>query len=108
MSDDLCKIIGVMADGTEHLLGEGPIPWRMKAKDILRSYGFDDLDSEASPSSYALVAVEDLVGWMLKVGWTAPPMITHPAPAGTPYPSSMQDGVASPPIGTEESDPKGV
>lgn len=80
MTTDQCAIVGVK-NGVETLLGSGPMPWQMKAKDILKSYGFDDFSEDDTQASYALVAIEELVTWMLKMGWTPPPMITHPANA---------------------------
>ena len=73
MIDDTCDIIGIK-NGVETLLGRGPIPWNMKAKEILFSYGFNDFSDEDSQASYALAAVEELVAWMVKMGWTPPPM----------------------------------
>lgn len=77
MCDDMCDIVGVNG-GVEALLGKGPMPWKMKAKDILRSYGFDDFSADDSEASLALTAVEDLVTWMIKMGWKPPPLITVP------------------------------
>lgn len=76
---DLCTIVGVKRDGTEVTLGQGPVSPISKARDILRSYGFERLDDEDSQDSYALVAVQELVSWMVKVGWQAPPLVTIPA-----------------------------
>jgi hypothetical protein len=75
-TEDLCTIVGRKPDGTEHVLGHGPMQPKMKARELLRSYGFDDPDNEDSESGYAMAAIEDLLTWMLKVGWKAPPLVT--------------------------------
>lgn len=76
--DDLCNIVGV-TNGVETLLGRGPKPWRMKAKEIFRSYGYEDWSEHDLDPCYAMSAAGDLVAWMIKVGWKPPPMITEPA-----------------------------
>jgi hypothetical protein len=73
---DLCEIFGKRPDGTRELLGKGVMPPAMKARELLRDYGFDDPDNEDSESGYAMAAIEDLLKWMLKVGWQAPPLVT--------------------------------
>lgn len=77
--DDLCTIIGVESDGTEVILGQGPVSWKAKAKDIFRSYGFEPYSEHDLAPCYALSAVDDLVKWMIKVGWKTPPLVTIPA-----------------------------
>lgn len=76
---DLCAIYGRDAEGTEHLLGHGPMPPRMKARELLRDHGFDSPDDEDSESAFALAVCEDLVAWMVKVGWQPPPAVAVPA-----------------------------
>lgn len=79
--DDLCTIVGVKSDGTEVELGEGPIQPRSKAVELLRSYGFTDLDGESSDGHYALMAIEELLSWMVRIGWKSPPVLTRPSDA---------------------------
>lgn len=76
---DLCEIFGKRPDGSQELLGKGPMPPAMKARELLRDYGFDTPDDEDSESAFALAVCEDLVAWMLKVGWQAPPAVAVPA-----------------------------
>lgn len=63
---ETCKVIGVRADGTEVDLGERPLPPKMKARDIVRSY-FGEIDEdEGNDGAMALWACNELVDWMAK------------------------------------------
>lgn len=75
-SQDLCTIVGVKPDGTEVILGQGPLPPASKAREILRNYGFENFNCEDSEASFAMAAIEDLIVWMIKVGWKPPPLVT--------------------------------
>lgn len=58
------QIIGVRPDGVEVDLGAAPMPPRMKAKDIVRSY-FGEIDEESgNDGAMALWCCNELIDWM--------------------------------------------
>jgi hypothetical protein len=63
MSDTM-TVIGRKADGAEVNLGEMPISLELKARELLRSYGFPNYDDEDSLDACALWAMQDLVALM--------------------------------------------
>ena len=72
---DLCQIVGIKADRSETVLGSGVMPPKMKAMELLNNYGFNPND-EYGEGGYAMSAVEDLINWMVRVGWKAPALIS--------------------------------
>lgn len=90
---DICTVVGVKADGTEHVLGTAAVSPITKARDILRSYGLDDFSvggDDWTNADAALQSCKDLIDWMKKAGWTPPGMLTqvNAAPAVTPTASA--------------------
>jgi hypothetical protein len=84
--DDLCELLGVK-DGRHVSLGQTLISPISKARDCLKNYGLCDFEDEMSEASLALAATEDLVAWMVRMGWTPPPVVIIPfesvvSPAG--------------------------
>lgn len=78
---EMMDLYGKKADGTEEFLGHVPMSPEMKIPDLVRSYGFnpDDLDE----GSMVVGAMEDLIAWLKKQGWTPPPIIPADTQAGT-------------------------
>ena len=80
---DLCDLYGVDKSGRQVFLGRTLSTPKMKAREILRDYGFTDFADSDSESSLALEAMNSLVEWMTTVGWR-PPEVTLIQPSGSP------------------------
>lgn len=75
--DDRVTALGVRADGSSEVVGTAPMPPKMKMREIVRNYfgeptcGPNDCD-DASMCMYALESYHE---WLVKQGWTAPPIV---------------------------------
>lgn len=58
------QVIGVRQDGSEVDLGRTPMPPKMKAREIVRSY-FGEIDEDAgNDGAMALWSCNELIDWM--------------------------------------------
>ena len=79
---DTVQLVGVKADGTEHVLGTATMPPKMKARELVRDM-FNTIDEETgNDGAMAYWVCEQLIEWMEKT----PPVfnVASPAPAQAP------------------------
>lgn len=65
-------LVGVRANGEHVNLGKVAMPPRMKAREIAQSYFGPFQDDDGSESEACFVALEELIDWLVKQGWTPP------------------------------------
>ena len=65
-------LVGVRANGEHVNLGKVAKPPRMKAREIAQSYFGPFQDDDGSESDACFGALEELIDWLVKQGWTPP------------------------------------
>lgn len=64
---DECQLVGVKADGTQHVLGTVTMPAKMKAREIVQSYfGHFHEDDDYGDAAMAYQCCLDLIAFMQK------------------------------------------
>lgn len=65
-------LVGVRANGEHVNLGKVAMPPRMKAREIAQSYFGPFQDDDGSEAESCFGAMDELIGWLVKQGWTPP------------------------------------
>ena len=65
-------LVGVRANGEHVNRGKVAKPPRMKAREIAQSYFGPFQDDDGSESDACFGALEELIDWLVKQGWTPP------------------------------------
>ena len=65
-------LVGVRANGEHVNRGKVAKPPRMKAREIAQSYFGPFHDDDGSESDACFGALEELIDWLVKQGWTPP------------------------------------
>ena len=65
-------LVGVRANGEHVNRGKVAKPPRMKAREIAQSYFGPFQDDDGSESDACFCALEELIDWLVKQGWTPP------------------------------------
>lgn len=77
--DESIVLLGVKADGTEHVLGTVTMPPTMKAREIVRKMVGEPDEEVGNDAAQALWCCEQLIDWM----GVNPPVISVTPPAVT-------------------------
>ena len=75
-------LLGIRADGSSAVIGQVPMPPKMKMREIVENFigrPSDDPDDD-SPENTCMWALEAFHAWMLEQGWTPPQITITPKP----------------------------
>jgi len=74
---DTVNVLGVKADGSQHLIGTAPMPASMKRLELAREQ-FGEPNGDGNDADCCLWAMEAYHEWLVKQGWQAPPLVVSP------------------------------
>jgi len=90
---DMVTLVGVKADGTEHVLGQATMPPKMKARELIQNYfgQFDGGNDDDSDGAMAYLAACELIDWMEKQGGVKVELTQPAALAQQAVPEATRD-----------------